>query len=96
MKSMVAALWRGELCPEMRAGLDNYALQRTEDELERCRKQLADVLNEYQETLLEAYEDCLQRWTTLRDEQMFRDGFGMGVRLTAEGLLNSEKTAQEE
>ena len=40
MKGLIAALWRGEVRPDMCSGLDNADLKRAEAELERCRKRL--------------------------------------------------------
>jgi hypothetical protein len=91
MKGLIAALWRGEVRPDMCSGLDNADLKRAEAELERCRKRLEEILTEEQERVLMTYLSSLEHYINERDEQVFHDGFSLGVNMTSEALLDAEK-----
>lgn len=91
MKSIIAALWRGELHPEMRSGMDNAELRQAEKELDACREEMEAVLSEEQERVFMKYLSALHRYMNESDEQAFHDGFSMAMKLTAEALLGAEK-----
>ncbi len=91
MKNIIAALWRGELHPEMRSGMDNAKLRQAEKELENCREEMEAVLSEEQERVFLNYLSALHRYMNESDEQIFHDGFSLAMKLTAEALLGAEK-----
>ena len=93
---MIKRLWNGTIEPAQTVGNGDCEIQRLERLILRNSDALESVLSADARAVFEAYQDCVNEHETLMAEQAFGDGFCLGVRLVAEGLLGAERVVSRE
>ena len=88
MSSMISKLWNGSLAPVRQLGEGNRECRELEKLMERTLKR---ELGESARETLRKYNLCVDEYLLVCCEQSFSDGFSLGARITAEGLIEVEK-----
>lgn len=58
--------------------------------IERNKQNLHNFLNEEGKQILEKYDDCIDEYLTLMKERSFGDGLTIGIKISAQALLEKE------
>ena len=91
MSSMISKLWNGSLAPVRQLGEGNRECRELEKLMERNLETLKRELGESAKETLRKYNLCVDEYLLVCCEQSFSDGFSLGARITAEGLIEVEK-----
>ena len=90
MTDTIGQLWNGILEPVRYLGKNNPEIKQLENLLQCNLKNLEGNLNERLKGLLEKYNDCINEYIALTNEQAFCDGFCLGTKITVESLTSAE------
>ncbi len=87
---MIGNLLGGKLGSMHMAESEREELRHLESLLMRNAENLEKLLTDEGKIVFEKYRDCAEEYGLLCQEQAFCEGFCVGTRLTAEGLLGVE------
>lgn len=80
MKSLLSALWHGDVCPVENIGKDRHYHQ-LHGTLCEAERKLKALLNKDQLAALEAYEEIYMSLSEPENEIVFAKGFRLGMQL---------------
>lgn len=86
MKQILSDLWSGEIRPYEDLGVGNREMTESARDMSKKYRELFDSLNKEQQTALEQYYECVNRYIIVNLETSFSDGFSLGVKLAAAAL----------
>ena len=90
MSKLIEELWYGTLDPQKQFGRSNPEMRKLEAMMQYRLEKLRSCLSEEEREALERYTACMDEYLLASTEQAFSDGFGVGVRLTAEGFVGTD------
>jgi hypothetical protein len=88
---VISKIWNGSIAPVRQLGERNGECKELEKLLERNLENLERELGESARETLRKYNLCLEEYLLVLCEQSFHDGFCLGTRITAEGLIGAEQ-----
>ena len=88
--SIIAELWYGNLAPMENSGKGNSGFQRVTHLFLRNGQALEEALKGKEKELFSRYAASESEYLSLSNEQAFRDGFSVGVKLVAEALCATQ------
>lgn len=91
MSGMISKIWNGSLSPVRQLGEGNRECRELEKLMERNLETLKRELDGSAKETFRKYNLCVEEYLLVCCEQSFCDGFSLGARLTAEGLMRAEK-----
>lgn len=86
MKQTISDLWNGEIAPIERCGVRDVQANQLMHIAAQNREALRGELSEAQKEKLQKLLDCSEQYMLRMMELSFRDGFSLGVKLTAEAM----------
>ncbi len=90
MKNIIMDLCRGNIESEIVSELTTNKLKELEDLKEKNLNDLLKTLNDDEREILEKYIACVDESEFLGNEQLFTNGFSLGLRIASEAFINSE------
>lgn len=90
MKNIIMDLCRGNIESEIISELTTNKLKELEDLKEKNLNDLLKTLNDDEREILEKYIACVDESEFLGNEQLFTNGFSLGLRIASEAFINSE------
>ncbi|MBQ4599637.1 MAG: hypothetical protein IJB19_06965 [Clostridia bacterium] len=91
MHRTIAQLWNGDLEPIRYFGVTNAEMKKAEIfmqcNLEKLKENSSETMNE----LFQRYEDSINEYILISNEQAFCDGFCLGAKITAEAFSGAEE-----
>lgn len=94
MTKTIAQLWNGNLVPISYLDKNNPEIKQLEGLIHRNLQKLKQTLNKDNREAFEKYNDCINEYITITNEQVFCDGFCLGAKMTAEAVTGAEQIAK--
>lgn len=86
MAGIIEELWYGNIDPMDKFGISNVKMRHIENLMTNNAENIMKVLSESQKTMVEEYEENINRYVAVCSAQAFCDGFRLGAKLISEAL----------
>ena len=86
MADIIKNLWYGNIDPLENFGISNTEMRHIENIMSRNAENIMKVLSDSQKTMVDEYEENINRYIAVCFAQAFCDGFRLGAKLISEAL----------
>lgn len=86
MKKFLSDSWNGNLCPVKNCGKNDPEIKNLMELIAKNRDKIEKTFDEPQTQIFETYNCCVQEYLELILEQVFYQGFSLGIKFTTEAF----------